>query len=123
MTAGSLPRRVQNAVRPTRRRAHSTRVEHADDPWMSKSGRDLDLAEEALCPDRHREFGDEHFNCNVAIVLEVARQVHGSHAPTTELPLEDIASGERGLEARERSVRACNNHCGQLGRRKGERLA
>jgi hypothetical protein len=39
-----------------------------------------------------------HLDGDLAVVLEVLRQVHGRHAAYTELPLDRVAIGERQAE-------------------------
>src|SRR5882762_5730622 len=40
-----------------------------------------DLTEEALDPEHSGELGAQHLQGDVAIVLEITREIHGGHAP------------------------------------------
>ena len=63
-------------------------VEERQDVRVIQSRRDADLAQEALAGDRACEVGLEHLDGDVAIVLEVVREVDGRHAAAAELALD-----------------------------------
>ncbi len=67
---------------------------------MAQLGREPDLAQKALGAERLRQIGLEHLDRDLAIVFEVAREVHGRHAARAELALDAIAVGEGGLKRR-----------------------
>ena len=58
---------------------------------MLEVGGRLDLAQEPLGADDRGEFGPQHLDCHLAVVLEVLGQVHGGHAALAELALEAVA--------------------------------
>jgi hypothetical protein len=60
---------------------------------------DLYLAQEALGPERGSEIRPEHLDGDLAAVLQVLGQVHGSHTAATELPLDGVLIGQGCLEA------------------------
>lgn len=64
----------------------------------------LDLAEEALGADHRREFGLQHLDGDLALVLEVLGEVDGGHASLPELTLDAVSVGEGGGEAIKRSA-------------------
>ena len=68
------------------------------DVWMLERRGGLDLHHEALGAE-HGQLGLEDLERDLAIVLEVLRQVHGGHATLAELALEEIAVGEGQLQA------------------------
>ena len=54
----------------------------------------LDLDDEPLGTEHRRELGLQHLERDVAVVLEVVRQVHGGHAAGAEFTLDGVATGE-----------------------------
>ena len=66
---------------------------------MLEIGGDLDLVEEPLAADDGRQLGPQHFHRDLAIVLDVVREVHRCHAAGAHFPLDAVAVGEGGLEA------------------------
>ena len=77
-------------------------VEERQDVRVLEIGGDLDLAQEPLGADDRRQFRPEHLDGDVAVVLEVLRQVDGGHAARAELALEAVAVGEGFGEAGKR---------------------
>jgi lia operon protein LiaG len=67
---------------------------------MDEPGGDLDLAEEPVGGEGGGELGAEHLDRNLAVVLEVLRQVDRSHSTTAELALDRVAVGEGGEKPR-----------------------
>ena len=63
--------------------------------------RDLDLAQESLGAEHRGELRLEHLDRDVAVVLEVVREVDRRHAARAELALDAVAVGEGGREAEE----------------------
>ena len=66
---------------------------------MLEVGGGLDLTEEPLGADDRGQFGPQHLEGHLAVVLQVLRQVHRGHAAGAELPLDAVAVGEGGGEA------------------------
>ncbi len=60
----------------------------------------LDLAEEPLGADDGGEFGAEDLDGDLAVVLEVMREVDGGHAALAELALKAVAVSEGRGEPR-----------------------
>lgn len=65
------------------------------DVGMTEVRCEIDLASEALRPQSEPDIGEEHLDRDLPVVLEVAREVHGSHGPVTELAL-DLVAGSDG---------------------------
>ncbi len=78
-----------------------TGVVQREDVRMIEAGGDLDLPEEALRAERGGELGREDLDRHLAMVLEVLREVHGSHAPVTQLAQDPVAIGQCRGEALE----------------------
>ena len=71
------------------------RVDEPEDVRVLQVGGGLDLGEEALGADHGAEFGTQHLDRHLAVVLDVVGQVDGGHAAGAELALEGVAVGER----------------------------
>ena len=74
------------------------RVEHGEDVGVLQPGGEPDLAQEALRAERGGELGVQHLERDLAVVLEVVREIDRGHAPAAELALERVAVGQGGLE-------------------------
>jgi hypothetical protein len=70
------------------------RVEHGQDVRVLQTGDGLDLAEEALGPERGDEFRPEDLEGDGAVKAEVLGEIDGRHTPTAELALERVAIAE-----------------------------
>ena len=68
---------------------------------MLQVGGGLDLGEEPLGADHGGELGAQHLDRDLAIVLEVVREVHGGHAARAELALDAVPVGEGGGKPRD----------------------
>jgi hypothetical protein len=71
---------------------------------MLERGPDVDLAQEALDAEVHRELGEQHLHRDALIAREIAGEVDRRHPAAPELALEYIAPRERRLERRDRLV-------------------
>ena len=60
---------------------------------MLQIGGDADLAEESFDAEHGAELGIEHLERDAAVVLDVAREVHGGHAAAPDLALDGVATG------------------------------
>src|SRR5438445_12794914 len=69
------------------------------DVGMAKAGGELDFAQKSVGTERRGELGSQHLDRDRPVVLQVLREVYGSHAATTELPVDVVATGEGGAEA------------------------
>ena len=69
-----------------------TRVEQGENVWMLQP-RGPDLGEEPLGAQCSAQVGVEDLDGDVAIVLEIAREVHGDHAALSELAFDAVAAG------------------------------
>src|SRR5688500_15550332 len=79
-----------------------TNTMNRDDVRVRQSGRCARLAHESLARCGNlRQVKREHFDCDVAIELYVAREVDDSHPPAAELALDGIFAGECGLKLEE----------------------
>ena len=65
---------------------------------MGKPCRDLDLPQKTLRAERCCEVGPQHLHGDLAVVLEVFREVDRGHAATTDLALDLVAVGQGGAE-------------------------
>jgi len=88
-------RRHRHHVKQERAVAGDTRVEQWQDVRIFEPRRDGDLAEKAVARERLREFGLEHLDRNVAVVLEIVRKVHRGHAALAEFTLDAVTTAER----------------------------
>ena len=76
------------------------RIEHGEDVGVLQPGGELDLAEEAVGPERRGELGVEHLERDRAVVLDVLRQEHRGHPTAAELALERVAAAQAFLKLR-----------------------
>ena len=74
-------------------------VEQRQDVGVPEAGRGLDFAEEALGAECGGEFGAEHLDGDLAVVLEVLGEVDGGHAALAELALDAIAVAQGRRES------------------------
>ena len=70
------------------------RVEHGEHVRVLQLRRDPDLAQKALAAERGREIGTQHLDCDLALVLQIAREVDRCHAAGAEFALDVVAAGE-----------------------------
>ena len=77
------------------------RVEQRQQVRVLEVRGDLDLAEEPLDAEHGAELRIEHLERDVAIVLEVAREIDGRHAAAPDLALENVRGSKGFLELRE----------------------
>ncbi len=68
------------------------RVDEAEDVRVLQVGDGLDLAQKPFGADDGGEVGAEHLDGDLAVVLEVVREVDGGHAAGAELALDPIAA-------------------------------
>ncbi len=73
-------------------------VEQRKNVRMLQTRRRADLGEEPLAAERRAELGMEDLDGDVAVVLQVVREIHGRHAAGAELALDAIALGECGRQ-------------------------
>ena len=76
------------------------RVEQRQDVRMLQLGGGLDLGEEALGAEHGRELGVQHLDGDLAVVLEVLREIDRRHAARAELALDRVAIGKGCGEVR-----------------------
>jgi len=76
-----------------------TGIDQAKDVRVLQLRDDVDLAEKAFRTQGVREVRPQHLDSDMAIVLDVLRQVHGGHAALPQLPLDPVAVGQRRGEA------------------------
>jgi hypothetical protein len=70
------------------------RVEQRQDVRVSQVRGGVDLAQEPLGAHGGGEFRPQHLHGDMAVMLEVFRDIHGGHAALPELALETVALGE-----------------------------
>lgn len=61
---------------------------------MLQVGGGLDLSQESLRPHDGPQFGLQHLEGNVAVVLEIVREIDGGHATFAELTQDLVAIGQ-----------------------------
>ncbi len=83
-----------------------SRIEEREDVRVLEVGGRLDLLHESLGPEHRREFGPQHFDGDLAVVLQVVGEVDVRHAARTQLFSDGIAVGEGGFET-VKEVRHC----------------
>jgi len=81
------------------------RVVQRQDVRVTELGGELDLAQEALAPDRRGDVFAQHLDGHVAIVPGVVRQVHGGHAALPKLALDAVARAKGNGELLRRAHR------------------
>ena len=59
----------------------------------------LDLPQEPLGPKSVGQFGPEHLDRHLAVVLQVLGEVHRRHSASAQLAFEAVAVGQGGGEA------------------------
>ena len=74
---------------------------------MLQVRRDPDLGEEPLGAQHGAQLGIEHLERDVAIVLQVLREVDGGHAAGADLALDPVAVSESGGQALQRVGQHC----------------
>ena len=73
---------------------HFARVDQAEDVRMLQGRDRLDLAQEPLGTDDRGELGLQDLDGDLAVVLEILREIDGGHAARAELALDAIAVGQ-----------------------------
>ena len=66
---------------------------------MAQVGGGRDLAQEALGPEGVNQLGSEHLYGDLAIVLEVMREIDRRHPARTKLAVEAVAIGQGSLKS------------------------
>ncbi len=69
-------------------------VKARQDVRVLQVGGGPDLTEKSLGADHRGQFGAQHVDRDLAVVLEVLGQIHRGHATLPELTLEGVAIGE-----------------------------
>jgi hypothetical protein len=64
---------------------------------MLEIGRNLDFGEEALDAEHCTEFGLEDLERDLAVVLEIAREVDGGHPALAHEAIDDVTPGKCGV--------------------------
>jgi hypothetical protein len=65
---------------------------------MLQVGRDLDLLQEPVGPDHGCQLRQQYLQRHVAVVLQIAGQIHRGHAALAKLPLDHVAVGQSRLQ-------------------------
>ncbi len=68
---------------------------------MLQPGGDLDLAQEALSPQRRCQLGTEQLDGDGAPMLQVLGEIDRRHPPAPELSLDRVTPGEGDIEERQ----------------------
>ena len=77
----------------------------------------LDLAQETLAAERHRDLGAQRLQRDKPLVLDVARQIDQRHPSAAQLLIDDVAIGERGVQFCKGISHSDNDSCGGRGQR------
>ena len=80
------------------------RIEQRQDVWMLERRRGPDFDHESLGTKHGGELRLEDLQGDLAIVPEIACEIHGGHAALAELPFDRIATVEGGVKALHGSV-------------------
>ena len=91
--AERLPLHVRHGVEE--RCVRSAVVPDRQDVGMLQLGDELHLADEQVCADRLGHLWPEDLEGDVAVLLEVACEIDGSHAAHAELSLDPVPDGDR----------------------------
>jgi hypothetical protein len=76
------------------------RIVDREDVRVLQAGGELDLAHEALRAERVRQLGMQYLDRDEPLVAHVVREVYRGCTPTTDLPLQDVPSGEDVVQDR-----------------------
>ncbi len=68
---------------------------------MLQSGRDRDLAQEPVGPDRRRDVGAQHLERDAPVELHITRDEDDGHAAVADLLLDHITVANTGMETLE----------------------
>ena len=90
-------------------------VVEREDVGVIQPGDDLDLALEALRPDRVRELGAQDLDRDGPVVLDVAGEEHDRHGAATDLPLHLVARREGAPDRVEHRLHAGSSREGPGG--------
>ena len=77
------------------------RVDQGEDVGMVQPGGEPDFIEKPLSAEHGADVRPQHLDRHLAIVLRVAREVHGRHPTLADHPLDGVAVAECGLKAGE----------------------
>jgi hypothetical protein len=81
------------------RTVFSSNTDHSIRAFEEGPRRRLDLGEEPFAAEGCAEVRMEYLDGDVAIVLDIVREIHGRHAAGTEFTLDAISLGERCRES------------------------
>jgi hypothetical protein len=68
---------------------------------MVELGGNADFPQESLASQDGREFGPHDLYCDIAVMLEVVRQVDRGHATLAQLPFDCVSIGQGRLQTLE----------------------
>ena len=74
------------------------RVEQREQVGMLQVSRDANLTQEPVGAEHDTKLRIEDLERDVALVAEIARQIHGCHPTASNLALELVAAGERRVQ-------------------------
>jgi hypothetical protein len=66
---------------------------------MTQVGSEIDLATESLRAEGEAHFGEEHFDRDLPVVLEILGEIYRGHRPVTDLTLDLVAVRNGGFQA------------------------
>ena len=65
---------------------------------MLEAGRELDFAQKPFAAEGHGDLGAQRLEGDESFVAGIARQVDERHAAASQLPINDVMIGERGVQ-------------------------
>jgi hypothetical protein len=80
-----------------RLRAFPARIVQREDVGVGECGGDADLAEEPICFEGGGDFGLEHLQGDLAVMLVILDEVNDGHATPTELPQDGVPGEHRAV--------------------------
>ena len=83
------------------------------DVGVLQPGGQLDLAQEALAPQRHGDFGAQRLERDEALMPDIAGEVDHRHPAAAELPINDVVPGQRPIQSSKGISHRDNDNSGE----------
>ena len=99
------------------RSARVARIVDRQDVGMLQAGGELDLAQEPVAAEADRDLGPQRLQGDEALVARVAREVNQRHPSTAQLPIDDVVTGQRGVQFCKGISHSDKDSCGALAER------
>ncbi len=85
------------------------RIVHAEDVRMLETGGEPDLTLEPVGADARGQFGMQHLDGDIPIVLDILGQKNGCHSSPAKLARDGVAIGQTGPQAIEHLGHGCSS--------------